>query len=53
MIMELGEDGFAEYTSSNALKPGSVWSRSFPEYIESWPPETGVSTSKEVLSTNT
>jgi genome maintenance exonuclease 1 len=26
MILELGEDGFAEYTSSNSLNSGYVWS---------------------------
>ena len=32
MILELGEDGFAEYTSSNFLNPDSIWLLCFPEY---------------------
>lgn len=32
MILELGEDGFAEYSSSNFLNPRSVWLLSFLDY---------------------
>lgn len=32
MILELGEDGFAEYSSSNFFNPGSVWLLCFLEY---------------------
>lgn len=32
MILELGEDGFAEYTSSNFLSPGSMLLLCFLEY---------------------
>lgn len=32
MILQLREDGFAEYTSSNFLNPDSVWLLCFLEY---------------------